>query len=199
MMNVVVALFLVLSSLVVTAVPEAPTQGAIVVEHSTHKLKQVLDKARDVKEHAQEAVSEALSKAKDFVPSKTREVSNKAKGVISAACRISYDFSRTAAAKVSSAVTEKVVPTVNPYVPDERGQAKIGRFAASFVKNAAFYGLPVVFKYWVPGGVPLYNIALRSLRDVETEDYKQVKTKTEHCNEELKKLQAKSQINRVRV
>ncbi|KAE9456450.1 hypothetical protein C3L33_11661, partial [Rhododendron williamsianum] len=312
MMNVVVALFLVLSSLVVTsAEPEPPTQGAIVVEHSTHKLKQVLDKARDVKEQAQEAVSEALSKAKDFVPRKTSEVSNKAKGVISAACRISYDFSRTAAAKVSSAVTEKVVPTVNQYVPDERGRAeiarfatsfvrnaavcglpevliywvpaedskqkvkevldkagevkehakeavsealikakdslgyrtskvsnkakdvfraayqisydisrttatkvssavtekvvptvnqyvpdergraKIGRFAASFVKNAAFYGLPVVFEYWVPGGDLLYNIALRSLRDVETEDYKQVETKTEHCNDELKKSQAK--------
>ncbi|KAG5551209.1 hypothetical protein RHGRI_009588 [Rhododendron griersonianum] len=214
MMNVVVALFLVLSSLVVTAEPEAswtehsrrhsranrPPEDAM-GEHSAEKVKQVLDRARDVREHAKEAVSKAFGKAKDFVPrTGTGEVSNKAKDAVRAACQISYDFGQTAAAKVGSAVAEKVGTTVNQYVPDERGRAKIGRFATSFVRNAAVYGLPEVLKYWVPGGVPVYYIASRSLRDVKTEDFEDVKTKTEHYEEaktktelyeeELKRLRA---------
>ncbi|KAE9456451.1 hypothetical protein C3L33_11662, partial [Rhododendron williamsianum] len=220
MMNVVVALFLVLSSLVVTAEPEAswtehsrrhsranrPPEDAM-GEHSADKVKQVLDRARDVREHAKEAVSKAFGKAKDFVPrTGTGEVSNKAKDAVRAACQISYDFGQTAAAKVGSAVAEKVGTTVNQYVPNERGRAKIGRFATSFVRNAAVYGLPEVLKYWVPGlihyslslsfvtvyagGVPVYYIASRSLRDVKTEDYEEAKTKTEHYEEELKRLRA---------
>ncbi|KAF7146557.1 hypothetical protein RHSIM_Rhsim04G0017600 [Rhododendron simsii] len=156
-------------------------------EDSKQKVKEVLDIAREVKEHAKEAVSEALIKAKDSVGYRTSEVSNKVKDVIGATYQISYDFSRATAAKVSGAVTEKVVPTVNQYMPDERGRAKIGRFATSFVKNAAVYGLPVVLGYWFPGGVPVFDIASQSLRDVKTEDY-EAKTKTEHCKEELKRL-----------
>ncbi|KAF7144475.1 hypothetical protein RHSIM_Rhsim04G0017700 [Rhododendron simsii] len=204
MMNVVVALFLVLSSLVVTAEPEAswtehsrrhsranprPPEDAM-GENSADKVKQVLDRARDVREHAKEAVSKAFGKAKDFVPrTGTGEVSNKAKDAVRAACRSSYDFGQTAAA-VGSAVAEKVGTTMNQYVPDERGRAKIGRFATSFVRNAAVYGLPEVLKYWVPGGVPVYYIASRSLRDVKTEHYEEAKTKTEHYEEELNRLRA---------
>ncbi|KAI8557748.1 hypothetical protein RHMOL_Rhmol04G0033700 [Rhododendron molle] len=205
MMNVGVALFLLLSSLVVTAEPEArwtehsrrhsranppPTEDAV-GENSADKVKQVLDRARGVREHAKEAVSKAFGKAKDFVPrTGTGEVSNKAKDAVRAACWSSYDFGQTAAAKVGSAVAEKVGTTVNQYVPDERGRAKIGRFATSFVRNAAVYGLPEVLRYWVPGGVPVYYIASRSLHDVKTEDYEEAKTKTEHYEEELKRLRA---------
>lgn len=126
-------------------------------EDSKQKVEEVLDKAREVKEHAKEAVSETLIKAKDSLRYRTNEVSNKAKDVIGAAYKNSYDFSQTTATKVSTAVMEKVIPTVNQYVPDEQGRAKIGKFATSFVRNAAVYGLPMFLRYWVPGLIYLLS------------------------------------------
>ncbi|KAL7218186.1 hypothetical protein ACSBR2_011458 [Camellia fascicularis] len=86
------------------------------------------------------------------------------------AWRSTYGYSWSAVSKIDNAVRVGVVEKVNHYLPDEEGKAKIGRLA----KNAAVYacheglkGLPL------PGGVSIYNIVTRSLRDEKTEDYKE--------------------------
>ncbi|KAG5551210.1 hypothetical protein RHGRI_009589 [Rhododendron griersonianum] len=117
-----------------------------------------------------------------------RSTTDKLSSPVTAACWSSYNISRSAVTKVNSVVKENVVPAVNYYVSDEEGRAVIGRFATSFVKNTAVYGAQEGLK-WVTG--PVYYIASRSLFDVETEDYKEVKMKTDHYKDEVQKLQAK--------
>ncbi|XP_028114374.1 uncharacterized protein LOC114312336, partial [Camellia sinensis] len=86
------------------------------------------------------------------------------------AWRSTYGYSWSAVSKIDNAGRVGVVERVNHYLPDEEGKAKIGRFA----KNAAVYACHEGLKCLpLPGGVSIYNIVARSLRDEKTEDYKE--------------------------
>lgn len=121
----------------------------------------------------------ATEKAKQIAPDLT---------AVTAACRSSCNYSWTAVTKVNNVIMENVVPTLNYYVNDEEGREKTGRVAVSFANHAAFEGLK-----WVPGGVPMWNIVSRSLRDAKTEDYnKELGKKLQDLEDRIDRLEIES-------
>lgn len=125
------------------------------------------------------ATYSATEKAKQIAPDLTP---------VTAACRSSCNYSWTAVSKVNSVIMENVVPTLKYYVNDEGGREKTGRVAVSCAKHAAFEGLK-----WVPGGVPMWNIVSRSLRDAKTEDYnKELGKKLQDLEDRIDRLERES-------
>ncbi|XP_057474963.1 uncharacterized protein LOC130763040 isoform X2 [Actinidia eriantha] len=123
----------------------------------------------------------------EFVNATTGKVKQNAPDLTSVegACRSTYGYGWTTVAKIDNAVRENVVPTLNPYLPDDEGWAKIGRFATTFAKNTSDFAFHEVIKC-VPGGAPVYKIALQSLRDEKPEDYKEL---LKHTQARLDKLE----------
>ncbi|GFZ12560.1 hypothetical protein Acr_23g0009450 [Actinidia rufa] len=123
----------------------------------------------------------------EFVYATTDKVKQNAPDLTSVegACRSTYGYVWTTVAKVDNAVRENVVSTLNPYLPDDEGWAKIGRFATTFAKNIVEFAFHEGTKC-VPGGAPVYNIALQSLRDEKPEDYKEL---LKHTQARLDKLE----------
>ncbi|GFZ12558.1 hypothetical protein Acr_23g0009430 [Actinidia rufa] len=98
----------------------------------------------------------------EFINATTDKVKQNAPDLtsVNCACRSTYDYGWTTVAKLDNAVRENVVPTLNPYLPDDEGWAKIGRFA----KNTAEFAFQEGIKRF-PGGSQLYKFVKEELKD----------------------------------